>query len=49
LIFEVLLLTGGAGMDDGNSAFTSIKDALKDSMRIQYHNDYLTNPVASIK
>jgi len=38
-----------AGMDDGNSPFTSIKDALKDSKRIKYHNDYLTNLAASIK
>ncbi|KAL6648576.1 hypothetical protein ACP70R_012800 [Stipagrostis hirtigluma subsp. patula] len=36
------------GMDDGNSPFTSIKDALKDSKRIKYHNDYLTNLAASI-
>lgn len=39
----------GAGMDDGNSPFTSIKDALKDSKRVKYHNDYLTNLAASIK
>ncbi|KAF8717949.1 hypothetical protein HU200_025409 [Digitaria exilis] len=37
------------GMDDGNGPFTSIKDALKDSKRIKYHNDYLTNLAASIK
>ncbi|TVU47945.1 hypothetical protein EJB05_07563 [Eragrostis curvula] len=37
------------GMDDGNSPFTSIKDALKDSKRIKYHNDHLTNLAASIK
>ncbi|KAK1362018.1 Beta-glucosidase 40 [Heracleum sosnowskyi] len=37
------------GMDDSNSPFTSIKDALKDDKRIQYHNDYLTNLLASIK
>ncbi|XP_062213807.1 beta-glucosidase 6-like [Phragmites australis] len=37
------------GMDDSNSPFTSIKDALKDSKRIKYHNDYLTNLAASIK
>ncbi|AQL08787.1 Beta-glucosidase 11 [Zea mays] len=37
------------GMDDGNSPFTSIKDALKDSKRVKYHNDYLTNLAASIK
>ncbi|KAL1803224.1 hypothetical protein ACET3Z_031871 [Daucus carota] len=36
------------GMDDSNSPFTSIKDALKDEKRIQYHNDYLTNLLASI-
>ena len=36
-------------MDDGNSPFTSINDALKDSKRIKYHNDYLTNLAASIK
>jgi hypothetical protein len=32
-----------AGMDDGNSPFTSVKDALKDSKRIKNQNDYLTN------
>ncbi|CAD6202616.1 unnamed protein product [Miscanthus lutarioriparius] len=37
------------GMDDGNSPFTSIQDALKDSKRIKYHNDYLSNVAASIK
>uniref|UniRef100_A0ACD5TVZ8 Uncharacterized protein n=1 Tax=Avena sativa TaxID=4498 RepID=A0ACD5TVZ8_AVESA len=37
------------GMDDGNSPFTSLKDALKDGKRIKYHNDYLTNLAASIK
>ncbi|KQK22930.1 beta-glucosidase 6 [Brachypodium distachyon] len=37
------------GMDDGNSPFISLKDALKDSKRIKYHNDYLTNLAASIK
>ncbi|XP_038707791.1 beta-glucosidase 40 [Tripterygium wilfordii] len=37
------------GMDDGNSPFTSIKDALKDEKRIKYHNDYLTNLLAAIK
>ncbi|XP_062210337.1 beta-glucosidase 6 isoform X2 [Phragmites australis] len=37
------------GMDDSNNAFISIKDALKDSKRIKYHNDYLTNLAASIK
>lgn len=37
------------GMDDSNSQFKSIKDALKDEKRIKYHNDYLTNLLASIK
>uniref|UniRef100_A0A0E0CX45 4-hydroxy-7-methoxy-3-oxo-3,4-dihydro-2H-1,4-benzoxazin-2-yl glucosidebeta-D-glucosidase n=1 Tax=Oryza meridionalis TaxID=40149 RepID=A0A0E0CX45_9ORYZ len=37
------------GMDDSNNPFISIKDALKDSKRIKYHNDYLTNLAASIK
>ncbi|KAL8157341.1 hypothetical protein AgCh_002151 [Apium graveolens] len=37
------------GMDDPNSPFTAIKIALKDEKRIQYHNDYLTNLLASIK
>ncbi|KAL8122289.1 hypothetical protein AgCh_018874 [Apium graveolens] len=36
------------GMDDANSPFTSIKDALKDEKRIKYHNDYLTNVLAAI-
>ncbi|KAK4430068.1 Beta-glucosidase 6 [Sesamum alatum] len=37
------------GMDDGNSPFGSIKNALKDEKRIKYHNDYLTNLLAAIK
>ncbi|KAF8378780.1 hypothetical protein HHK36_030129 [Tetracentron sinense] len=37
------------GMDDPNSPFISIKDALKDEKRIKYHNDYLSNVLASIK
>jgi hypothetical protein len=36
-------------MDDPNNALTPIKDALKDGKRIKYHNDYLTNLLASIK
>ncbi|KAG6765652.1 hypothetical protein POTOM_029702 [Populus tomentosa] len=38
-----------SGMDDPNNALTPIKDALKDGKRIKYHNDYLTNLLASIK
>ncbi|XP_050236748.1 beta-glucosidase 40-like isoform X1 [Mercurialis annua] len=37
------------GMDDPNNRLTPIKDALKDEKRIKYHNDYLTNLLASIK
>ncbi|KAL4331069.1 hypothetical protein AHAS_Ahas13G0463200 [Arachis hypogaea] len=37
------------GMDDGNSPFTSIKDALKDEKRIGYHSGYLSNLQAAIK
>ncbi|KAL6622973.1 hypothetical protein ACP70R_032852 [Stipagrostis hirtigluma subsp. patula] len=36
------------GMDDSNSPFISLKNALKDEKRIKYHNDYLTNLAASI-
>ncbi|KAK4403101.1 Beta-glucosidase 6 [Sesamum angolense] len=36
-------------MDDGNSPFVSIKNALKDEKRIKYHNDYLTSLLAAIK
>ncbi|KAK9116520.1 hypothetical protein Sjap_015467 [Stephania japonica] len=36
-------------MDDLNDAFKPLKDALKDQKRIKYHNDYLTNVLASIK
>ncbi|CAA2998238.1 beta-glucosidase 40-like [Olea europaea subsp. europaea] len=36
------------GMDDENSPLVSIKDALKDTKRIKYHNDYLTNLLAAI-
>nr|AYK02734.1 beta-glucosidase 4 [Lamium galeobdolon] len=34
------------GMDDGNKAFSSIK---QDTKRIKYHNDYLTELLAAIK
>uniref|UniRef100_A0A7N0UDD7 Beta-glucosidase n=1 Tax=Kalanchoe fedtschenkoi TaxID=63787 RepID=A0A7N0UDD7_KALFE len=37
------------GMDDPNSIFISLKDALKDAKRIKYHNDYLTSLLAAIK
>ncbi|KAJ4710778.1 Beta-glucosidase [Melia azedarach] len=37
------------GMDDPNSIFISLKQALKDDKRIKYHNDYLTNLQAAIK
>ncbi|KAM5567360.1 hypothetical protein ABKV19_015443 [Rosa sericea] len=37
------------GMDDPNSPFISLKDALKDKKRINYHRDYLSNLLASIK
>ncbi|GER43794.1 beta-glucosidase [Striga asiatica] len=43
-----LILITENGMDDGNSLFKSIKDALKDEKRIKYHNDYLTNLLAAI-
>uniref|UniRef100_M0ZL30 Beta-glucosidase n=2 Tax=Solanum TaxID=4107 RepID=M0ZL30_SOLTU len=36
-------------MDDSNNIFTSRKDTLKDTKRINYHNDYLTNLLAAIK
>lgn len=36
-------------MDDPNSPFISLKDALKDEKRISYHRDYLSNLLASIK
>jgi beta-glucosidase len=38
-----------AGMDDSNSPFIPLKKALKDSKRIKYHNDYLTNLADSIR
>ena len=37
------------GMDDSNSPFISLENALKDAKRIKYHNDYLTNLAASIR
>ncbi|KAM1417510.1 hypothetical protein ACFX1Q_021800 [Malus domestica] len=37
------------GMDDPNSQFISLKDALRDTKRIKYHHDYLANLLASIK
>ncbi|KAA3486776.1 Beta glucosidase 41 isoform 1 [Gossypium australe] len=37
------------GMDDLNSPFISIKRALKDVKRIQYHRDYLSNLSAAIR
>jgi len=36
-------------MDDSNDPSISIKDALNDEKRIKYHNDYLSNLLASIK
>ena len=36
-------------MDDPNNSLISIKDALKDEKRVQYHNDHLTNLLAAIK
>ncbi|EXC22071.1 Beta-glucosidase 40 [Morus notabilis] len=37
------------GMDDPNNILIPLKQALKDEKRIKYHNDYLTNLLASIK
>ncbi|KAK9060100.1 hypothetical protein SSX86_020804 [Deinandra increscens subsp. villosa] len=37
------------GMDDPNSPFISLKNALKDEKRVKYHNDYLTNLLAAIR
>ncbi|KAD2393622.1 hypothetical protein E3N88_40599 [Mikania micrantha] len=37
------------GMDDPNSPFISLQNALKDEKRVKYHNDYLTNLLAAIK
>lgn len=37
------------GMDDSNNIFKPNKEALKDEKRIKYHNDYLSNLLASIK
>lgn len=37
------------GMDDPNSILIPLKQALKDEKRVKYHNDYLTNLLASIK
>ncbi|KAJ3673839.1 hypothetical protein LUZ60_005831 [Juncus effusus] len=37
------------GMDDSNSPFISLKNALKDDKRINYHHDYLSNLSASIQ
>ncbi|KAK6251918.1 hypothetical protein QUC31_013638 [Theobroma cacao] len=37
------------GMDDPNSPFIPIEDALKDEKRIKYHTDYLTNLLAAME
>ncbi|XAR55927.1 Beta-glucosidase, partial [Bertholletia excelsa] len=37
------------GMDDANDPSISLEAALKDEKRIKYHNDYLSNLLASIK
>ncbi|KAK7362436.1 hypothetical protein VNO77_04548 [Canavalia gladiata] len=37
------------GMDDPNSPFISLKDALKDEKRIRYYSGYLSNLSASIR
>lgn len=47
LIFFLFIIV--TGMDDPNSPFISLKDALKDAKRIKYHHGYLTNLLASIK
>lgn len=44
-----LIIITENGMDDSNNIFTSRKDTLKDTKRINYHNDYLTNLLAAIK
>lgn len=36
-------------MDDLNSPFISIKRALKDDKRIEYHRDYLSNLSAAVR
>jgi len=36
-------------MDDLNNPFISLKNALKDDKRINYHNDYLSNLSAAIR
>lgn len=48
ICFEFIVMVF-AGMDDANSPFISIKDALKDNKRVKYHNDYLESLLASIK
>ncbi|KAK6242662.1 hypothetical protein SCA6_008051 [Theobroma cacao] len=37
------------GMDDPNSPFIPIEDALKDEKRIKYYTDYLTNLLAAME
>ncbi|KAJ3679409.1 hypothetical protein LUZ60_017420 [Juncus effusus] len=37
------------GMDDANYPFTSQEKVLKDEKRINYHNDYLSNLLSSIR
>ncbi|XP_071690838.1 beta-glucosidase 40-like [Rutidosis leptorrhynchoides] len=44
-----LVIVTENGMDDPNSPFISLKDALKDEKRVKYYNDYLTNLLAAIK
>lgn len=46
IFFFLMVVTG---MDDPNSPFIPIKDALKDEKRIRYHSGYLSALLASIK
>jgi hypothetical protein len=49
LIFKSMIFLLGLGMDDANSPFISLKNALKDDKRIKYHNDYLEKLAAPIR
>ncbi|KAM3324184.1 beta-glucosidase 40 [Capsicum chacoense] len=44
-----LIIITENGMDDSNNVFTSRQDTLKDTKRISYHKDYLTNLLTAIK
>ncbi|KAL4180884.1 hypothetical protein AMTRI_Chr12g234590 [Amborella trichopoda] len=49
LLNDSLLDSGALTLHDPDNSLIPIKDTLKDEKRIKYHNDYLTNLLASMR